>query len=263
MRKICIYGKGGIGKSTTAANVAAAMAEGGLKTAVVGCDPKADTTRCLVGRRIPTVLQQLGSSTENSEIAVMGYKGILCIESGGPEPGTGCAGRGIASALREIKERDLLADRDVVLYDVLGDVVCGGFSMPLREGVADDVYLVTTSDFMAIYAANNICRGIAKYAQENEVRLAGIIYNGRSGCSDPKRVKRFAEAIGTQVIGCVPMSGQIGQAEIARKTVVEMASDCEAALAFRAIADKMIAGNPRCIPRPLLDEEVEQLCGLQ
>ena len=139
MRKICIYGKGGIGKSTTAANVAAAMAESGLKTAVVGCDPKADTTRCLVGRRIPTVLQQLGSSTENNEIAVMGYKGILCIESGGPEPGTGCAGRGIASALREIKERDLLADRDVVLYDVLGDVVCGGFSMPLREGVADDV----------------------------------------------------------------------------------------------------------------------------
>ena len=116
---------------------------------------------------------------------------------------------------------------------------------------------------MAIYAANNICRGIAKYAQENEVRLAGIIYNGRSGCSDPKRVERFAEAIGTQVIGCVPMSGQIGQAEIARKTVVEMAPDCEAALAFRAIADKMIAGNPRCIPRPLLDEEVEQLCGLQ
>ena len=177
MRKICIYGKGGIGKSTTAANVAAAMAESGLKTAVVGCDPKADTTRCLVGRRIPTVLQQLGSSTENNEIAVTGYRGILCIESGGPEPGTGCAGRGIASALREIKERDLLADRDVVLYDVLGDVVCGGFSMPLREGVADDVYLVTTSDFMAIYAANNICRGIAKYAQENEVRLAGIIYN--------------------------------------------------------------------------------------
>lgn len=197
MRKICIYGKGGIGKSTTAANVAAAMAESGLKTAVVGCDPKADTTRCLVGRRIPTVLQQLGSSTENNEIAVTGYQGILCIESGGPEPGTGCAGRGIASALREIKERDLLADRDVVLYDVLGDVVCGGFSMPLREGVADDVYLVTTSDFMAIYAANNICRGIAKYAQENEVRLAGIIYNGRSGCSDPKRVERFAEAIGT------------------------------------------------------------------
>lgn len=108
MRKICIYGKGGIGKSTTAANVAAAMAESGLKTAVVGCDPKADTTRCLVGRRIPTVLQQLGSSTENNEIAVTGYRGILCIESGGPEPGTGCAGRGIASALREIKREIFL-----------------------------------------------------------------------------------------------------------------------------------------------------------
>lgn len=262
MKKICIYGKGGIGKSTTAANVAAAFADRGMKTAVVGCDPKADTTRCLVGRRIPTVLQRLGDGTENSEIAVRGYKDILCIESGGPEPGTGCAGRGIASALREIRDRDLLAGMDIVIYDVLGDVVCGGFSMPLREGVADDVYLVTTSDFMAIYAANNICRGIARYAQENEIRLAGIIYNGRSGCSDPERVERFASAIGTQVVGYVPMSAQIGQAEIARKTVVEVAPDCEASRAFRAIADKMAAGNPRCIPTPLSDEEVERLCGL-
>ena len=108
-------------------------------------------------------------------MAVVGYGGILCLESGGPEPGTGCAGRGIASALREIQQQDLLADRDVVIYDVLGDVVCGGFSMPLRENIAQDVYLVTTADFMALYAANNICKGIARYAQDGDVRLAGLI----------------------------------------------------------------------------------------
>ena len=132
MKKICVYGKGGIGKSTTVTNVAAAMANMGLKVAVVGCDPKADTTRCLTGRRISTVLDRLKTSTQAS-MAVVGYGGILCMESGGPEPGTGCAGRGIASALREIQQQDLLADPDVVIYDVLGDVVCGGFSMPLRE----------------------------------------------------------------------------------------------------------------------------------
>lgn len=113
-------------------------------------------------------------------MAFLGYRDILCIEAGGPEPGTGCAGRGIIAAMQEIRSRQLLDHRDVVLYDVLGDVVCGGFSMPLREGIADDVYLVTTSDFMAIYAANNICRGIRKYAQSGSVRLAGIIHNGRS-----------------------------------------------------------------------------------
>lgn len=264
MKRICIYGKGGIGKSTTVANVAAAMAQKGLRVAVVGCDPKADTTRCLAGRRIPTVLQQLQSGEKaKEEIAVKGYRGILCIESGGPEPGTGCAGRGIASALREIRERSLLDDRDVVLYDVLGDVVCGGFSMPLREGVAEDVYLVTTADFMAIYAANNICRGIAKYARENEIRLAGIIYNGRSGCSDPGRAADFAKAVGTRVIGELPMSGLIGQAEVLRKTVVELEPDSEVSREFRKIADRMLEGGPRCIPGPLPDEEVEALCGLQ
>lgn len=262
MKRICVYGKGGIGKSTTVANVAAAMAEKGLKVAVVGCDPKADTTRCLAGRRISPVLSPSGVSG-GEEIAVTGYRGILCIESGGPEPGTGCAGRGIAAALREIRERSLLEGRDVVIYDVLGDVVCGGFSMPLREGIADDVYLVTTADYMSLYAANNICRGIARYAEGNEIRLAGIIYNGRSGCDRPDRAERFAKAIGTRVVGELPMSSLISQAENSRKTVVELYPDSEPGQAFDRLAERILSGTARCVPKPLSDEEVENLCGFQ
>ena len=147
MKRICVYGKGGIGKSTAVSNLAAAMAQAGKRVAVVGCDPKADSTRGLMGRRIPTVLDQLKTGA-SGEIAFTDSRGVRCIEAGGPEPGTGCAGRGIIVAMEEIRSRGLLDDRDVVLYDVLGDVVCGGFSMPLREQVADEVYLVTTSDFM-------------------------------------------------------------------------------------------------------------------
>lgn len=261
MKKICVYGKGGIGKSTTVANVAAAMAERGLRVAVVGCDPKADTTRCLTGRRIPTVLDRLRD--RDGEIAAAGYRDILCIESGGPEPGTGCAGRGIAAALQAIRESDLLAGRDVVLYDVLGDVVCGGFSMPLREGIAEDVYLVTTSDFMSLYAANNICRGIRRYAKENVVRLSGVVYNGRSGCDRPERAERLARAVGTGIAGRLPMSALIGEAEIAGKTVLELYPDSEVSEAFRELAGKMLEERAGCVPEPLTDEEVEALCGIQ
>ena len=134
MKRICVYGKGGIGKSTAVSNLAAAMAQAGKRVAVVGCDPKADSTRSLMGRRIPTVLDQLKTGA-SGEIAFTDSRGVRCIEAGGPEPGTGCAGRGIIVAMEEIRSRGLLDDRDVVLYDVLGDVVCGGFSMPLREQI--------------------------------------------------------------------------------------------------------------------------------
>ena len=259
MIRVAVYGKGGIGKSTTVTNVAAAMANMGLKVAVVGCDPKADTTRCLTGRRIPTVLDRLKTSTQAS-MAVVGYGGILCMESGGPEPGTGCAGRGIASALREIQQQDLLADRDVVIYDVLGDVVCGGFSMPLRENIAQDVYLVTTADFMALYAANNICKGIARYAQDGDVRLAGLIYNGRSGRDDAGMVETFAERIGTELTGSIPMSPEISRAETRRKTAVELFPDSPAAAEFRALAEKMLRHGPGIIPAPMEEEALEALC---
>lgn len=259
MRKICVYGKGGIGKSTTVANVAVAMTQMGCHVAVVGCDPKADTTRCLMGKRIPTVLDQQRLSPE-AQIAFQGVQNILCIESGGPEPGTGCAGRGIVAALREIQSRKLFDDRDVVLYDVLGDVVCGGFSMPLREEIADEVYLVTTSDFMALYAANNICKGILKYAVTGSVRLAGIIYNERSGLNMEKRVQTFAERIGTRVVGCIPMSQEIGLAESRRKTVSQEYPDSAAAKTFFHLAETMLGPAKLCIPTPLSEEELEEIC---
>ena len=233
MKRICVYGKGGIGKSTAVSNLAAAMAQAGKRVAVVGCDPKADSTRGLMGRRIPTVLDQLK---------------------------TGCAGRGIIVAMEEIRSRGLLDDRDVVLYDVLGDVVCGGFSMPLREQVADEVYLVTTSDFMALYAANNICRGIRKYAQSGRIRLAGIIHNGRSSVDNDSLLRAFAAELGTTVAGKIPMSPLIGQAELERRTVVDSAPDSAPAQAFRALASVLLDNRSGCIPEPMTDDGLEALC---
>ena len=259
MKKICIYGKGGIGKSTTVTNVAAAMADMGLKVAVIGCDPKGDTTRCLAGRRIPSVLS-LARMESDAEFAVRGYRDILCIESGGPEPGTGCAGRGIVAALEAIRSRNLLADMDVILYDVLGDVVCGGFSMPLREDIADSVYLVTTADFMAIYAANNICRGIARYAAGGSVRLAGVIYNGRSVRSEAAIAEEFARRAGTKITGRIPMSPLISQAELDRKTVIEKYPEEQISTCFRNLAECMLNNEKGCIPKYMDEEEVEELC---
>ena len=260
MKRICVYGKGGIGKSTVVSNTAVAMSRKGLGVAVVGCDPKADSTRCIMGEKIPTVLDSVLLG-ENRDVAFTGEGGILCIESGGPKPGTGCAGRGISSALKEIRERDLLSGRDAVIYDVLGDVVCGGFSTPLREEIADDVYLVTTADFMALYAANNICRGIAHYAALGGVRLAGVIYNSRSIRDDVSLVESFARRVGTTVAGRIPMSEEISRAEIERRTACAMFPEGEAAKAFSALAEHMLSGSAeRCIPDPMSDEELEELC---
>lgn len=258
MKKLCIYGKGGIGKSTTAANLAAAFADMGKKTAVVGCDPKADSTRNLMGRRIPTVISRIGQGGD--DVAFYGYKGILCVESGGPEPGTGCAGRGIVAALEEIKSRNLLEGYDVVIYDVLGDVVCGGFSMPLREEVADEVYLVTTSEYMSLYAANNICRGIRKYAQYGSVRLAGVICNERGGDFRPAVLEAFAKGLGTRLIGQIPLSTEIGRAEAEKKSVLERYPESQAAKEFRCLAQRIYAQQGGCIPTPFEEEALEKLC---
>lgn len=258
-KKICIYGKGGIGKSTIVANLAAAMSLMGFKIAVVGCDPKADSTRNLVGKRIPTVLD-IKHEKLDVPLYQCGFQGIVCIESGGPIPATGCAGRGITVALQSIKEQHLLDNMDIVIYDVLGDVVCGGFATPLRENIADDVYIVTTSDYMSLYAANNICRGIERYASTKTVRMAGFILNERSSMCNYDMVSELANKIGTEIIGKIPMSSLISKAELMRKTVVEQYPDSSVANDFKRLAMNIISNKKRVIPNSVTDDEVEELC---
>ena len=259
MKKICVYGKGGIGKSTTVSNLAAACAKMGYRVAVVGCDPKADSTRNLMGRKIPSILSILHQGNPES-IAHTGYLDVLCMESGGPQPATGCAGRGIVVAIEEIRKQKLLEGMDVVFFDVLGDVVCGGFATPLREDVADLVYIVTTSDFMSLYAANNISRGIEKYAKTGGAKLGGIIHNGRSSVSNEALVSIVAKKINTQVVGYVPMSQEISRAEVQRKTVIEFAPESQAARAFFDLAVKLMEGTMETIPTPMTDDALEEIC---
>jgi nitrogenase iron protein NifH len=265
MRKFCIYGKGGIGKSTIVSNMAVALAEGKKVVMVMGCDPKADATRNIVGRRIPTILDAFRNKGPEEmkleEIVYKGFNGVYCAESGGPEPGVGCAGRGVMTASEMLSRHGAfnLLNPDVVIYDVLGDVVCGGFALPLRNGLADDVYIVTTCDPMAIYAANNICKGIKRFADRDEVFLGGIIYNGRSAINDPSIVDRFAKKVGTRVIGGIPMSGVIPKAEIRHKTVIEYEPNSEIANGFRDLANSIFDNRDRVIPEPLSDDELDKI----
>ena len=265
MRKFCIYGKGGIGKSTVVSNIAAALAETGKTVMVMGCDPKSDSTRNLAGRRIPTVLDVFRAKGPDEmkleEIVFEGFNGVYCVESGGPEPGVGCAGRGVITAADMLTRLGAFNDLEpeVVIYDVLGDVVCGGFAMPLRKGLADDVYIVTTCDPMAIYAANNISKGIKRFADRDEVFLGGIIYNGRSVIAEPSIVDGFAARLGAKVMGNIPMSELIPRSEIQHKTVLEYAPDSEIADMFRELALAIFDNEDRMIPKPLSDAELDEI----
>ena len=264
MRKVCVYGKGGIGKSTVVANAAAAAAKAGNRVMVVGCDPKADTTRVLMHGRIETILDvhaRLGGRLTRADAAHEGAFGVLCMESGGPRAGEGCAGKGIALALKDIQELRIVEEfaPDLILYDVLGDVVCGGFSTPLREKVAEAAYIVTTSDYMSLYAANGICRCIRKYADRGGCRLGGLISNERSAVGDESAAADFARAVGTRIAGRVPLDRAISRAEMRRSTVIECEPDSAAARAFEAIADEMLHGAETAVPEPLSTEALEAI----
>jgi nitrogenase iron protein NifH len=264
MRKIAIYGKGGIGKSTTTQNTVAALAEMGKKIMVVGCDPKADSTRLLLGglsqKTVLDTLRAEGEDLDLEDVMKLGFKGIRCVESGGPEPGVGCAGRGIITSINLLEQLGAYSDSiglDYAFYDVLGDVVCGGFAMPIRDGKAKEIYIVVSGEMMAMYAANNICKGIVKFAESGGVRLGGLICNSRKVDNESELIEMLAERLGTQMIHFVPRDNVVQRAEINRKTVIDFDPSVPQADEYRQLA-KAIDGNRMfVIPRPLSTDDLE------
>lgn len=260
-KHIAIYGKGGIGKSTTTSNISAALAEAGYKVIQIGCDPKSDSTNTLRGNNyLPTVLDTLRESKKIhlDDISVKGFKGVLCIESGGPVPGVGCAGRGINAAVNLLQELHLFEEYkpDIVLYDVLGDVVCGGFAVPIRDGITDKAYVVSSSDFMAIYAANNLFKAINKYAPSGGAKLGGVIGNGLSAGYSRSIIDDFVKKTGTKAVGYVPRSLVVSQSELYGKTVIEAKPESEHAGIYRQLAKSIAESDETVVPSPLSATEL-------
>jgi len=267
MRKIGIYGKGGIGKSTTTQNMAAAMAVSfGKKVMIHGCDPKADATRMILGvmsqETVLDTLREFGKENVTvDKVVKVGFAGIRAVESGGPEPGVGCAGRGIITAIDLMEELGGYPDNlEFLFYDVLGDVVCGGFAMPMRQGKAQEIYIVTSGEMMAIYAANNITKGLVKYAKRSGIRLGGIICNSRNVDKERDLVEEFCDRIGTQMIYFVPRDNMVQKAEFNKKTVMEFDPDCKQAVEYKNLAQRIIENENFVIPKPIIKmEELEEL----
>ncbi len=261
--ELALYGKGGIGKSTMSANLSAALAASGARVMQIGCDPKHDSTRLLLGgRSISTVLDYLRDTPKErqrlSDVLAAGFGGVGCIEAGGPKPGVGCAGRGIISAFEFLERTRAKDDYDVILYDVLGDVVCGGFAVPIRREYADAILLVTSGEFMAIYAANNILRGIRSFDGDEHSRVAGILLNGRALPDERARVERFAEAVKLPIVCRVPRSEAFLRAEERKRTLMELEEFPEERAVFTELAGQVRAGLPLRRALPLTDSELEE-----
>lgn len=265
MRQIAFYGKGGIGKSTTSQNTLAGMAQNGNRIMIVGCDPKADSTRLILNTKAQVTVLHLAAERgsvedlELEDVLLEGFEGIKCVESGGPEPGVGCAGRGIITSINFLEEAGAYEDLDFVSYDVLGDVVCGGFAMPIREGKAQEIYIVTSGEMMAMYAANNIARGVLKYAHTGGVRLGGLICNSRNVNREVNLIEELADRLNTQMIHFVPRSKQVQEAELRRMTVIQYSPDHEQAQEYRALAKKIEENTKLTIPTPIDNDTLEEL----
>lgn len=264
IRQIAIYGKGGIGKSTTTQNLTAGLTELGKHVMVVGCDPKADSTRLLLGglaqKTVLDTIRDEGEDIDLDDIMRTGYGNTLCVESGGPEPGVGCAGRGIITSINMLEDLGAYDDDlDFVFYDVLGDVVCGGFAMPIREGKAKEIYIVASGEMMALYAANNISKGIQRYAKRGGVRLGGIICNSRNVDHERELLEAFAKELGTKLLYFVPRDNIVQRAEIKRKTVIEYDPESNQAQEYRNLAHALLENEDFVIPEPMTQERLEEI----
>lgn len=263
IKQIAIYGKGGIGKSTTTSNISAALSKLGYKVMQFGCDPKSDSTNTLRnGEYIPTVLDTLRekNTVKASEVLYQGFNGIYCVEAGGPAPGVGCAGRGIITAVQLFKQQRVFEelDLDVVIYDVLGDVVCGGFAVPIREGIAEHVFTVSSADFMSVYASNNLFRGITKYSNSGGALLGGVIANSINKAYAKDIIDDFAKRTKTQIMQYVPRSVTVTQSELQGKTTIEAAPDSQQAKIYMELAGRIAEHEYSTVPSPMEVTELRE-----
>ena len=266
LRQIAFYGKGGIGKSTTSQNTLVALAEMGQKILIVGCDPKADSTRLILHAKAQDTVLSLAAEAgsvedlEIEDVMKIGFRDIRCVESGGPEPGVGCAGRGVITSINFLEENGAYDGVDYVSYDVLGDVVCGGFAMPIRENKAQEIYIVMSGEMMAMYAANNISKGILKYASSGGVRLGGLICNERKTDKELELAEALAGKLGTKLIHFVPRDNVVQHAELRRMTVIEYDPNCKQAGEYRQLAEKVHNNAGKgVIPTPITMDELEDM----
>lgn len=259
--RIAFYGKGGIGKTTVAANISALFAKSGKRTLHIGCDPKADSTRLLTSRRIPSILRQLGErdALTREDMLFTGVYGVQCVEAGGPEAGSGCAGLGITTAVEELQRAGVFDEAwDVIVYDVLGDVVCGGFSVPMRSHYADRVYVVTSANYMSLYAANNILKGVARHSRDGEFLFGGFLWNHIRDARDEKIAAAFMERTGGGALLSLEEDSRIACADFQGKLFTQVCPDSENAQRIRAAAARMQEEKSGGNPRPLDEEELER-----